>query len=582
MAPRRMRRVFAQFAGLLFVVSAAAGCLSSSDSLEGGASAKRLSGARPFNPEPATGFDNSTLTTAVYGILAKTRHYIPSFDGIQLYLEVHLPEGPGPWPTILINSPYYDHGVNGASSTDAAFRAYFVPRGYAVVTADVRGTGYSEGCMNMMGEKEQKDTFELVEWIAAQPWSDQKVGMYGVSYVGTTPGEALIMAPPHLVTVVTVAGVTNQWRNMYQNGVPYQGRFYPLTYEALEGAPPPGDADRGPDFLLNAAAGACEQEEMIEHVTPPTYTKGVYDDYWVERNFTLHVKNAKASILYNQGFTDRAVNPMEAIYWYNEIPTPKKAFFGQWAHRTPNRTDWQEVLNGWFDHWLKGIPNGIMSTPPVEVITNDERIRVDDEWPPSDAKALRLYLAPGALSPSAPASGSQTYLADNANRGAEGMLDSFRPTQLRYTSEPLPAELLLSGLPWAHLRASVDSDNTYFLLSLYDVDPSGVWREIAEGWMNAHLWKDFGQSNPLTPGQPYWFRFRFEPREYVFAADHRIGVVIKGHDSRVFPFDKPVTTNTIYYGPDDGSYVELPILEGATLHPLPESVRVRPAPGLLE
>jgi predicted acyl esterase len=576
-----MNRSFAAIAATLFFASLFAGCLSGANDLEAQAAAKRLGANRVFNTEPATGFDNTTLTPAIYGALPKTRHYIDAIDGIQLYLEAHLPDGPGPWPTILINSPYYDHGTNAGSSPDAPFRTYFVPRGYAVVTADVRGTGYSEGCMDMMGAKEQRDTYELVEWIAAQAWSDGKVGMYGVSYVGTTPHEALIMAPPHLVTVVTVAGVTNQWRNMYQNGVPYQSRFYPLTYEATEGAPPPGDVDRGPEFVLNSAGGACEQEEMIEHVTPPTYTKGVYDDYWVERNFTLNVENIKASIFYNQGFTDRAVNPMESIYWYNEIPTPKKAFFGQWPHRTPNRTDWQETLHGWFDHWLKGIPNGIMDTPPVEIITNDERIRVDDEWPPSDARTMRLYLAPDALTSSAPATGSDVYLADNANRGPEGLLDPLRPTQLRYTSEILTQELYMSGLPWAHVRASSDSDNTYLLLSLYDVSPSDVWTDITEGWMNAHLWKDFAASNPLTPGKQYSFDFKFEPREYVFAPGHRIGVAIKGHDARVFPFDKPVTENTVFYG-DEGSYVDLPILDDPVLHELPQTVRVRPAPAPLE
>lgn len=561
----------------VLAAGAFAGCVG--DDAGSGAALRKVAGPRPIDRAPGAGFDNTTLTPPVFAVLAKTRHYIDAAVGdILLYAEAYLPEGSGPWPTILINSPYYDHGVNAGSSPDAAFRNYFVPRGYAVVLADVRGTGYSEGCMNMMGAKEQRDTYDLVEWIANQTWSDGKVGMYGVSYVGTTPHEALIMAPPHLVTVVTVAGVTHQWRNMYQNGVPYQGRFYPLTYEVLEGAPPPGDADRGADFALNAAAGACEQDEAIEHVTPPAYAKGVYDDYWVERNFTLKVKNAKASIFYNQGYTDRAVNPMESIYWYNEIETPKKAFFGQWPHRTPDRKDWQETLHGWFDHWLKGIENGIMDTPPVEIVTNDQRIRVDDEWPPSEAVPLRLFLAPSRLSSEPPIAGRETYLADAPNRLADARTDpvqgaaqAVQRTYLAYESEPLADEVYMAGIPWANLRASVDDDNTYFLLSLYDID-GATWREVAEGWMNAHLWQSFDRSSPLAPGQEYWFRFKFEPREYAFAPGHKIGLVIKGHDSRVFPFDKPVTENTILYGPESGSYLELPVLAEPGAFPRPDHI----------
>lgn len=526
---------------------------------------KALVGGK-VNFQPGAGINKSSLTQPIYEMLPKVRNYVPALlDGIRLYVEVFLPKGPGPWPTIMINSPYYEHGLNGANDLEAAFRQYFVPRGYAVVLADVRGTGFSEGCMNMMGAKEQADTYALVEWVASQSWSDGKVGMYGVSYVGTTPHEALIMAPPHLVTVVTVAGVTNQWRNMYQNGVPYNGRFYPLTYELIEGAPPPTDPDRGADWARNTANGACEQEEAVRHVAPGTYEKGVYDAYWKERNFTLKAKNVKASLFYNQGFTDRAVNPMEAVHWYSEIESPKKAFFGQWPHRTPDRKDWQTTLNAWFDHWLKGIDNGIMTTPQVEVVTNKNTIRVDADWPPKSATALRLFLSPGKLQAEAPAAVTRaTYMADNAVRGYEGELQDAAGgvgprTRLTFQSDPLESDVYMAGIPWAHLRASVNADNTYFLLSLYDVD-GAAWREVAEGWMNAHLWESFEKSSPLVPGREYTFDFKFEPREYVFGTGHRIGLIIKGHDARVFPFDQPVTQNTIVLGGEHPSSLELPVL----------------------
>lgn len=530
-----------------------------------GVPVKAVAGAK-VNLQPGVGLNKSALTQPVYEMLPKVRNYIPALlDGIRLYVEVYLPKGPGPWPTIMINSPYYEHGLNGATDLEGPFRQYFVPRGYAVVLADVRGTGFSEGCMNMMGAKEQADTYALVEWIANQTWSDGKVGMYGVSYVGTTPHEALIMAPPHLVTVATVAGVTNQWRNMYQNGVPYNGRSYPLTYEVIEGAPPPTDPERGTDWARNTASGACEQEEALGHVSPGTYEKGVYDAYWKERNFTLKAQNVKASLFYNQGFTDRAVNPMEAIHWYNEIDAPKKAFFGQWPHRTPNRTDWQTSLNAWFDHWLKGIDNGIMATPPVEVITNKNTIRADLDWPPASATPLRLYLSPGRLEAEPPVAATRaTYLADNAFRGYEGELQDAPGgvgprTRLVFQSDALSSEVHMAGVPWAHLRASVNADNTYFLLSLYDVD-GAVWREVSEGWMNAHLWESFEKSSPLVPGREYSFDFKFEPREYVFSVGHRIGLIIKGHDVRVAPFDEPVTQNTILMGGEQPSSLELPVL----------------------
>ncbi|HWG92357.1 MAG TPA: CocE/NonD family hydrolase [Candidatus Thermoplasmatota archaeon] len=526
---------------------------------------------------PGVGINESLLTQPLFEALPKIPEYVTvTVDGIKLYVEVYLPDGPGPWPAILIHSPYRSHGRNGDVDEEPRFREYFVPRGYAVVLGDVRGTGYSEGCQNMMGAKEQQDAYDLVEWIAAQPWSDGKVGMYGVSYVGTTPSEAAIMNPPHLVTIVPVAGVTNQWRNMYQNGVPYLFRFYPLTYELTTGATPPTNVGQGPAWAANVASGACEQEETLEHVSPGTYEKGVYDDYWHERNFTTRVKNINASVFYNQGFTDRAVNPMEAIYWFNEIEAPKKAFLGQWAHRTPDREDWQNALHAWFDYWLKGIDNGIMDTPTVEVMLNDDTVRVDTEWPPTTATPWTLYLSPGELLPEAPTEGSETYVHDPAGPGAadllpEGLAPTLLPNGLQYVTEPLANTTHLAGSALMHMTVSVDAPNTYLLCSLYDVD-GDTWTEVAEGWMNAHLWKRFDESNPLTPGEKYTMTWKFEPREYLFKEGHRIGLRIHGHDPRVFPFDEPRTENTVYYGGDAPTALELPLLHGAELHPRPKGV----------
>jgi predicted acyl esterase len=516
---------------------------------------------------PGSGLKLDALSQPTHGVLPKLVEYVQvTIDEVQLYTEVWLPEGAGPWPTVLIMSPYnnLDRTTDPLGDVETSFREAYGPRGYAVVLTDVRGTGNSEGCMDMMGAKEQRDGFDVVEWIAAQPWSTGKIGMYGVSYVGTTPGAAAIMAPPHLTTIVPIAGVTNQWRNVYQNGVPYEGRTYPLTYEALVGAPPPRDVERGPAWLLNALAGACDQEEAILHMSPGVYEKGIYDAYWAERNFTTRAQDVQASVFYVQGFTDRAVNPMEATYWFNEIQAPKKAWLGQWPHQLPPRDDWEATLLAWFDHWLKGVDTGIMETPQVEVMTNLDTLRTDAAWPPQDAASVGLHLAPGALAAAAPAEGSESY---EYRASAEG---EPLPNGLAYLGEPLDAPLHMAGLPLMHLRGSVDADNTYWILEIHDVS-GDAWSFVTEGWMNAHLREGFDRSAPLTPGEAYDFFFKFEPREYVFEEGHRIGLLIKGTDDAVFPFDEPRTMNTVHYGPA-GSWLELPVLEDAVTFARPDGV----------
>lgn len=523
--------------------------------------------------EPGAGLKLDALSKKEFGALPRSVEYVTvSIDGVDLHTEVFLPDGPGPWPTILIMSPYnnLDRTLDPLGELEVSFRESYVSRGYAVVATDVRGTGNSEGCMDMMGAKEQQDGFDVVEWIAEQEWSDGNVGMFGASYVGTTPSAAAIMAPPHLKTIVPIAGVTNQWRNTYQNGVPYNGRFYPVLYEVLVGAPPPRDVERGPDWLVNTAAGACDQEEAIAHTSPGTYEMGVYDDYWAERNYTMRAKNVQASVFYVQGFTDRAVNPMEAIYWFNEIDAPKKAWLGQWAHMYPPREDWDDTLLAWFDHWLKGIDTGIMETPQVEVFTNLDTIRLDTAWPPLNASALALRLSPGTLGATSD-EGSESYeynaLADHAGFGpARAPVDGG----LTYTTEALPAPAHVAGIPIMHLRGSVDADNTYWLCEIWDVGgESDVF--VSEGWMNAHLHEGFDHSAPLTPGEEYDFLFKFEPREYVFEAGHSIELRILASDEGVFPFDEPRTTNTVHYGPE-GSWLELPVLDAPVTFKRPKSI----------
>lgn len=543
---------------------------------------------------PAMGLDRSLLSQDAHGILPVVHDRVTAtLDSILLHVRVFLPDGEGPWPAILEDSPYNvldgcadvqaaPAGANPAACGVPALAQRYVPKGYAVVFADVRGTAESEGCMDMMGAKEQQDTHDLVEWIAAQPWSDGNVGMQGVSYVGTTPHEALTKSPPHLKAVATVAGVTNQWRNMYQNGVPYQGRFYPLTYEAMVGLPPPRDVESGPAWVRNAAAGACDQEEMVEHVRPGVYEKGVYDAYWRERNLTVHARNVTVPLLYSQGFADRAVNPMEAIHWFNDVRGPKKGFFHQDGHQYVDRADYFETELAWFDRWLKGIDNGVDRMPVVEVLTNTGEVRLDDEWPPSDARRLGLALAPGRLAEAVPAAGSEDYYAPlyaNAVPLEPGaaprlVLETVggAPIVREYRTDPLPADLYLAGSAVMHLRAASDQANTYFLFDLMDEAPGGERTFVAEGWFNAHLREGFDRSAPLEPGTPHSFRFRFEPRDWVFGEGHRVLLVLRGSDPAVLPFDTPAAVNTVLYGPD-GSWLELPVLDDPALHPVPEQAR---------
>ena len=98
---------------------------------------------------------------------------------------------------------------------------YFPARGYAVMMVDVRGTGRSGGCLDLMGPRDQSDAKRVIEWAAKQPWSNGRVGVLGHSYPGGTSVMSLAEHPKGLATVVVSAGLGTMYDHQYQAGVPY-------------------------------------------------------------------------------------------------------------------------------------------------------------------------------------------------------------------------------------------------------------------------------------------------------------------------------------------------------------------------
>ncbi|UOY03483.1 CocE/NonD family hydrolase [Blastococcus sp. PRF04-17] len=189
---------------------------------------------------PAGAFDYTRvqgLSTDRYGTVKETLN-LPMRDGTDVYIEVTRPADEagqpldGQWPVILEASPY--HGTladregrrilpdpKDADGVSLGLTGYFVPKGYAVVMMDLRGTGKSDGCLDHLGPKDAQDLKDVVEWAASQPWSNGRVGMTGHSYVGSTPSLAAATDPEGLVTIVPSAGMATMYDHQFQAGVPY-------------------------------------------------------------------------------------------------------------------------------------------------------------------------------------------------------------------------------------------------------------------------------------------------------------------------------------------------------------------------
>ncbi|MDQ2732775.1 MAG: CocE/NonD family hydrolase, partial [Armatimonadota bacterium] len=145
---------------------------------------------------------------------------VPMRDGVNLATYVYgaapagaAPDGAAPAgnPVILVRTPY------GHAQVEDIARAAELT-GYVVVVQDVRGRYASEGDFQMIF-KEGEDGYDTIEWIAAQPWSYGKIGMFGMSYLGITQWAAAIESPPHLTCIFPIVAPSDYYNGMvYQDG----------------------------------------------------------------------------------------------------------------------------------------------------------------------------------------------------------------------------------------------------------------------------------------------------------------------------------------------------------------------------
>lgn len=570
-APRR-----AILAAVLLGAPALAGCFAATGPVE-------TADAGPAPPLGYAAIDHTLLSKPEFGVLpALDTRIVASIDGISLFAEVYLPDGKGPWPTILHSTPYKHVDKATAAVGGNALVDFYVPRGYAVVLADVRGFGDSEGCVEVWGPNEQQDQYDLVEWVAAQEWSDGKVGMIGVSYPGTTPIEAAVMAPPHLTTIVAEAGLTDPYFDWHYGGVP-TGESAPAgspgAYQGI-GAAPPIEPTADPVAWMRTAANAgCGLSELA---LAAWQQDSVYNEFYAERNFSARVKNINASVLYTQGFSDGNVKPAQLLHFFNEIDAPKKGLFGQWAHSQPIRDDYEGFELAWFDHWLKGIENGAMDGPVVEVITNLDTWRADTAFPSASTKPTALHLDASDMSlrfdaPSA--AGEATFVADRRPRLALGPTDAVEDAvrgrsaaeeTLRFASAPFEQDLYLSGVVHLDFHATMDAPNAYLMANLYEVDADGR-QLIVFGGLAAALREGYAEYKPVPEGETVAYRLSFQPGEHIVEKSSTLELELftAGVTQTMTTEATDPVTITLLTGPAEGSALELPTLDGRPDSALP-------------
>lgn len=506
-----------------------------------------------------------------------------SVDGTQLRVDVYKPAANGSYPTILVLSPYWSFGgdTKDGDTTEGPpvwYVDYFVPRGYAVALAEMRGTRDSGGCWDFGGELDQQDGHDIVEHVANRSWSDGHVGMLGQSHVGMSQIATAITAPEHLDTIVPIAAVSDWYRYLHKDGAPYVvNRGTPPAYFAVHASPPTDPVTDGqptPGFVLRQAEVACPDNAV--HLSQSAELDGNKDAYWQERNLIAGADNIDASVFLVHGFLDENVKTDHFLDFWQALPedVDRKAWFGQWYHQHPLYEEWRQDLHAWFDHELKDVDNGVLAEPTVTVQTSNGTARTEANWPSQATSRLTWTpSADGTLAANASQveAGEASYLAaPGDDRGLPATQDTL-PRRLPFSTGSLEEPLHLGGRAQLDLEATLDQPTGRWAAVLYEVGPDTV-DEITRGYLDAQHRQGNEEAEPVPVGEPVNYTVDLYPRDHVVEAGNELRLVLVGGDmgcqtgegncegTGIVPVERPVE-HTVHLGPDADTRLELPVVD---------------------
>jgi putative CocE/NonD family hydrolase len=488
---------------------------------------------------------------AYAGMIRERDVYVPMRDGVRLCVDIYRPEAAEKFPALLAFAVYNKdmQGPDLAESLppqpawsalwtgpiEAGDTHFFVARGYVHVIGGPRGIGKSEG-----GGSREWDCYDLIEWIAKQPWCDGNVGMVGISGFGAEQVAVAKQQPPHLKAIFPfdprgAYGHLGGFRHEYPGGVLHLFRYLLGHFSAQhqnKGQPGPLPPDKekqwteamnNPDYrmyphLFNVLAqkgqhmpayfdlliDPFDKTETVEKsetefakIKVPTYT----GSGWYGLTYKTHLNGAQT--------------------YFEKIAAPKKMMFGGPAHlERPFHSFHHEILK-WHDRWLKGLDTGVMAEPPVKFwVMGANEWRFADDWPLPETRWTKFYLRSwNRLSPAAfvPASSDDEQPPDAFVQMPPTQTNEIQ--KLRFQSDPLPQDLLVAGPIVLNLFAAIDQADTNWIVILKDVGPDVSVRsaregernipqdlperEITRGWLKAsHRAVDPARSKPGRPWHP--------------------------------------------------------------------------------
>jgi hypothetical protein len=467
----------------------------------------------------------------------------PMRDGVRLSTNIYLPAGEGPWPVVLVRTPY-------GKASQARSNGTWTTQGFAFVVQDCRGTFQSEGKYRPFLD-DQLDGYDTIEWIAKQSWSNGRIGMFGASAMGIAANLAALANPPHLVAAfVMVARSSAYEQSAFMGGV--------FRKELNE------------DWL---------KRQKVEWVLDEIFKHQDYSDYYDRAEMPRHWDKVHVPVynyggwydIFNQGNIDNFVG-LQA-----KAAAPgagkQKLIMGPWGHGQLEEVKYPansgvgafggtmslELARRWFEYWLKGVNNGIMEEPPVRYyvmgdVTDPKapgnEWRTAPAWP-VPAKITSYFLSPGGgLSERLPRDreSADTYTYDPNNPvptigGAnlfqkKGPMDqrplAERKDVLRFATPVLQSPVEVTGRVIVELWAESDAPDTDFMAKLIDVYPDGTERLVLDSAIRARFREGFDHEVFMKKDKVYKFTIDLWSTSLIFNKGHRIAIHVSSSNNPRF------------------------------------------------
>jgi uncharacterized protein len=515
-------------------------------------------------------------------VVAEHNTALPVRDGTLLRADIYRPADGGPFPALLIRTPYGEPAIRTAPVLPA------LDAGFAVVLQYCRGTGTSDGDFTPF-ENEADDGVDVIEWCARQDWCDGRVGMWGSSYVGMVQFAAAVQAPPALKCLLPIVTPSDYYGGLaYRQGAFQLGQL--LGWYTMKSAQTVGyRAGAGEDVAADSAALMMHTASLpsaYRHLPArdmpavsrilPAWQRWLdherRDDYWHELSYVARRDRIAAPALHVGGWFDLFLGgTLDNYRTLRQHAATEQArrhqalIVGPWTHAdqtglagemhfgalaSAQAIGLEQLQVGFLRSFIEDQERERGRLRVKLFVMGDNVWRDEDDWPLARTQWTRWYLHPGGLlSPAAPSADAAPshYRSDPADpvptvggpvlmpAGPDGDVSwlggtrdqrgiEARPDVLSFSSDVLADDLEVTGPLTVTLHAATSAADTDFTAKLVDVWPDGRAMGVADGIVRARYRDGSGQPDPITPGQIYSYEIDLIATSQVFKAGHRVRV----------------------------------------------------------